>query len=354
MLSEKGCELVKGDKVHPVVQIDMSRVGNDVEFLWLGCTLVGVFAELPRMCIVTRDEQHGTRRNRFNVIERVEVHEFDAAGKRRVRRQFRRRTLGGVFAPGSAVEVIKLTLNSSGVLIQFMHGSACVFGLAARELRIALLCRLGDGFLPLFEGGRMPQPVTVGRTHVIHTDRRNRLHARVNFGGADDEAPAAANPKTANTVPVNEWPGAQKIDRSTEILGINIRQNNVAGLPLTLTPEGQIEGQGDESLVSQLLGIQICALFFDCAHWVPDNDCRIQGVLIQGFGNEESPGNKHIVLVFERNPLHGHLVALIEVVRPLDHSGLLHGCLGALTRDVCFVECKCRRCADCTNQEGWY
>ncbi|MEG5172139.1 hypothetical protein [Microcoleus sp. B3-D7] len=87
---------------------------------------------------------------------------------------------------------------------------------------------------------------------------------------------------------------------------------------------------------------------------MPDYDCGILGVPIQVFGNEEIPDNLHIVLVFERNSLHGHFVTLIEVVRPLDYSGLLRECLGAITRDVCFVECKCRRCADCTHQEGWY
>lgn len=341
MLIEKGLKLVPRDKVHPVVQINMSGVRNDVEFLWLGCALVGVFAKLPGMRIVTRDEQHGTRRDRLNVIERVKVHEFDIAGKRRVRCKFRRRTFGDMFASRSAVEVVKLTLDGGRVLVQFMHRPAGVFGLAARELRIALLSRLCDGFLSLFEGRRMPKPVTASRTHVVHAYRRNGLHARVNLGGTDDEAPAATNPKNAYPVPVNELPGAQKIYRSTEILGINIRRNYIAGSPLTLTPKGQIEGQGDESLVSQFLGIQICALFFDCAHWVPDDDRGILGILIQGFGNEEIPGNLHVVLVLERDLLRGHLAALIEVIRPLDHSGLLHGCLGTFTRDDACCGCAC-------------
>lgn len=199
----------------------------------------------------------------------------------------------------------------------------------------------------------MPKPVTVSRTHIVHAYRRNGLHARVNLGGADDEASAAANPKNANPVLVNEWPGAQKIHRSTEILGINIRRNSVAGPPLTLAPEGQIEGQGDESLVCQFLGIQIRALFFHCTHWVSHNDCGILGGLIQGFGNEESPDNLHVVLVFERNLLRDRFVALIEVVRPLDHRGLLGGCLGVLMRGARFVERNCRRRrADRTNQQG--
>ncbi|MEG4073206.1 hypothetical protein QUA30_11115 [Microcoleus sp. Pol14C2] len=150
MLIEKGRKLVPRDKVHPVVQIDMASVRNDVEFLWFGGALIGIFAELPRMCIVTRDEQHGTRRNRLDVIERVKVQEFDVAGKCRVGCKFRRRTFGGVFVPGSGVEVIELTLNGGGVLIQLMHSPACVLGFAARELRIALLGRRCDRLPPLY------------------------------------------------------------------------------------------------------------------------------------------------------------------------------------------------------------
>ncbi len=208
MLIEKGRKLVPRDKVYPIVQIDMSRVRNDVEILWFGSTVVSIFTELSGVCICPRDEQHGTRRNRLYVVERVEVPELDDAGQCRVRCQVRRRTFGGVFAPGSAVEVVKLALNGVGVLVKLMHRAARVFGLAAGELHIALFSRLRDRFLSLFEGCRMPQPITVGRTHVIHADRRNSLHARVDLGGTDDETAAAANPKNANPVPVNEWPGA--------------------------------------------------------------------------------------------------------------------------------------------------
>jgi hypothetical protein len=46
MLDEKNCELVKGNAVHPVVQIHMSGTRNDREFLRFGRQPVGVFAEL--------------------------------------------------------------------------------------------------------------------------------------------------------------------------------------------------------------------------------------------------------------------------------------------------------------------
>lgn len=117
-----------------------------------------------------------------------------------------------------------------------MHGAASVLGLAAHELHVALFSCRCDRLLSLFKGRRTSQPVTVGCTHVIHADRRDRLHVRVNLGGADDEA--AANPQNANPISVNEELGTQKIDRSTEIFGINIRRNNAERLPFTLAPEG--------------------------------------------------------------------------------------------------------------------
>ena len=81
MLRKEGCELVKGDKINPIVQIHMTCAWNNVEFLRVGCQLVGVFAELSGMSVLTGDEKHRTRRNRIYVIERVEVHKFDTAGK---------------------------------------------------------------------------------------------------------------------------------------------------------------------------------------------------------------------------------------------------------------------------------
>ena len=85
----------------------MAGAGNDEKLLRFGCQLVGVFAELPGMCAFTRDEKHRTRRNRLDVIERVEIHELDVAGKRRVRCKFWRRAFRSEFASGGAVEVKK-------------------------------------------------------------------------------------------------------------------------------------------------------------------------------------------------------------------------------------------------------
>ena len=86
------------------------------------------------------------------------------------------------------------------VFIQLMHRSAGVLGLTASKLHIALLRRLLDDFFSLFKRQRMLEPIPVHRAHIIHADRRDGLHSRVDLGRADDEAPAAANPQNTDAI----------------------------------------------------------------------------------------------------------------------------------------------------------
>ena len=67
MLREKGRELVEGDKLHPVVKVNVSSARNDEQFLWLTGKPVCLFTKLSGMSVLTRDEKHGTRRNRLYV-----------------------------------------------------------------------------------------------------------------------------------------------------------------------------------------------------------------------------------------------------------------------------------------------
>ena len=103
---------------------------------------------------IPRDEKHGTRRNRLDVSERVEVHEFHVTAQRRVCRELRRASLGGELPSRRAVEVIELTLNGMGILIQLMIRPAGVFGFTASKLHVALLHRVADDLLSLFESQR--------------------------------------------------------------------------------------------------------------------------------------------------------------------------------------------------------
>src|SRR5881227_524744 len=100
---------------------------------------------------------------------------------------------------------------------------------------------------------------------------------------------------------------------------LNIRQNRVAWLPLALSPERLINSQGDESLISQFLSIQIRTLFLHCTHWVPDYDRGIFRAPIQVFGDEKIPRNRHVVLILKCNLLRSYLIALVEVTRAIGH-----------------------------------
>ena len=155
MFGEKGREFVERDKLRPVIEVNVSGVGNDDQFLWLTGKPVSLFTELSGMSSLARYEKHGTRRNRLNVSEGVEIHELDVTAERRVRGEFRRAAFGREFTSWRTVEVIKLTLDRVDVFIQFMARSAGVLGLTASKLYIALFGCLFEDFLSLFEGQRM-------------------------------------------------------------------------------------------------------------------------------------------------------------------------------------------------------
>src|SRR5512132_2663391 len=98
VLGKELVELVERDQVGLVVEVDVAGVRDDVELLRLGRALVGVLAVVPRVRVLSRDEQDGPRRDPCEMREQREVHEGQAA---------RRRELGdgaGVVAAQRGVE----------------------------------------------------------------------------------------------------------------------------------------------------------------------------------------------------------------------------------------------------------
>src|SRR5438552_14787302 len=67
VLGEEGFELVERDQVGLVVEVDVAGVGDDVELLRLCRPLVGVLAVVPRVGVLSRDEEDGPRRDRLEV-----------------------------------------------------------------------------------------------------------------------------------------------------------------------------------------------------------------------------------------------------------------------------------------------
>ncbi len=60
----------------------MAGTGHVVQFLGLGSTLIGVFAEFTGVRLVAGDEQQRPGRDGLDVVERVEVHELHVAAQR--------------------------------------------------------------------------------------------------------------------------------------------------------------------------------------------------------------------------------------------------------------------------------
>jgi len=170
---------------------------------------------------------------------------FTLLRQRRVRGKFRRSAFRREFTSLGAVEVVKLALNGMSGFRQFMHRSAGVFGFTACELHIALLGRLFEYFLSLFESHRFFERVSIGGAHVVHADCRDGLHARVDRCRADNEASAAANPDGSDPLPIHEWPRAEEIHRGAESLDIDVRRDGVTRLAFALAPEGRVDGHGD-------------------------------------------------------------------------------------------------------------
>src|SRR5689334_11114734 len=110
-----------------------------------------------------------------------------------MRRGARRSTCGRNFATRRTIKVVKLTLNRMCVCGQFMDSSTGVLNWAAIELHLALLDRRCNDLLTLLEGLRVVKRVTIGSAHVVHADRGNGFHSRVDLRGADNKTAAAAN-----------------------------------------------------------------------------------------------------------------------------------------------------------------
>ena len=78
-LPEETGEFRERNEVHAIIKIHMPGARNDKEFFGLSGLLVGVFAEFPGMGLFSGDEEQGARRYGFDIVERIEIHEFHVA-----------------------------------------------------------------------------------------------------------------------------------------------------------------------------------------------------------------------------------------------------------------------------------
>ncbi|MNL21399.1 hypothetical protein D3C87_1426870 [compost metagenome] len=205
--------------------------------------------------------------------------------------------------------------------IELQHRATGVFDIATGKFRITLLGRRCDDLLALFEGLRVLEPVAVGGTHVIHADRGDGFHARVDLGGTDDKAAAATNPQHANALAVDKRPRAEVIHGGAEVLGVHVWQYRVTGLAFAFAPERQIQRQGNEALFRQFLRIEVGALLLYRAHGVANDNGRVACAAVQPFWQEQIAHDIELVLILEADLLHGHLVTFKEIICTVGHIG---------------------------------
>ena len=303
----------------------MPCIRHEVKLFRLGSQAVGVLAELPRMGILTCDEEHRPRRDGLDVGEGVEVHEFHVAGQCGVRSRARRGPVGGELPARRTVKFVEFALDRRGFGRQFVYCAAGVKGFPAQEFGITLFGSLGDDPLALFGRQGVLQPVAAGCPHVVHADRCDGFQAGVDLRSADGEAAAAADPDNADTFPVDKGAGAEEIHRCAEVLRIDIRQDGIARFSVAFTPEGEVECQRDEPAFGQFRGVQTGALFLDCAHRVPDDDGGVFSPFLQLLGQEEPCAYFHFVLVGKGYFLGVYRIAFVEIVC----IALCDGCIRA-------------------------
>src|SRR6266496_4442868 len=136
VLGEERLQLVERDQVGLVVEVDVAGVGDDVELLGLGRALVGVLAVVPRVRVLSRDEQDRPRRDPLEVGQQREVYEREAA---------RRRPLGGrvrVVAARGGVELAELAGDRVGVLVEADRRVT-----RGQERHVGLECSQSSAFL---------------------------------------------------------------------------------------------------------------------------------------------------------------------------------------------------------------
>lgn len=93
----------------------------------------------------------------------------------------------------------------------------CVYGkgrtahenlLSPQKISVTLLGGFGDNLFALLEAKGIVDAAAAHFADVIHTHGGNGFHAGIDFGGADDEAAAAADADDADFFPVHKILGA--------------------------------------------------------------------------------------------------------------------------------------------------
>ncbi len=146
---EKGYEFVDGNEIKLIVKVKMPRAFDNEKFFRFSRFCIGIFGKWAGMGIFSHDEKHRTGRNRFNIIERIEIHKFNVASHVRTGIYFKRLTVRNKFA-SAMIKSMGILAGRGGIFINGKRRSAYENLLPAKKVGIALFSRLDNNFFTLF------------------------------------------------------------------------------------------------------------------------------------------------------------------------------------------------------------
>ena len=97
--------------------------------------------------------------------------------------------------------------------------------------------------------------------HVVHRAGDGCLDARVDGSGIDGHTSKAANADDTDALCIYIILHRKKIDGSEEVLGVDVGRSHAPRFAATLSCERGVEGNGEESTLCQMLGIETARLF---------------------------------------------------------------------------------------------
>lgn len=295
----------------------MAGARDPDQLLGLGSLRVSILAELARVRPVARYEEQRSRRDDVDVVEGVKVVELDLARDGRLRGAVGRGALGRELAAAGAVKVKELDPDCRRVVRDLEGRAAVDLDLAAVGLGPAGGGRPLDNLPPVLGALGLAQPAAARGAHVVHARCGDGPDSRVDLGGADDEAAAAADAQRPDALAVDgAYLGAEVVDRRAEGLGVFLRRHAVARLALAAAPVREVQRDGHEALLGQLGRVQVRALLLCRAHGVADHDGGRVGAAAEVGLGEEVARDGEVVLGLEGDRLDRHNVTLVPIVGP--------------------------------------
>ena len=293
--------------------VGRSTLGNGrVEGLPASHLLEGIFSEVARVSLLAVNEQHGVL-NLTGIVEDGLVEErltsCDVPAVGAIARAF-------MIAAFCLVVSIIVFHEPGGSIRQRVDDTT---GTLVRARLVVLGALLGQGLASLHAlllgVAALEVALAVHLRHVVHRGGYSGLDTGVDGSGVDGHATESANADDADALRVDIVLHGEEVNGSQEVLGVDVGRSHAAWLATTLTRKRGVEGDGEETALGHVLGIDAARLLLHGSERSGDGDGR---QLALGILRRVHVGCElDTVAVVERDLLVVHLVTLGERLVPL-------------------------------------